>query len=514
MSSEKRWRFENRWAVEGILTTRSFLHIGSGETEDRLLKSARDESGAKQTGKVKVNSVIKDHEGKCFIPGSSLKGNLRAWLEGRCVDDSILEAVFGSKAVKKDEEVIGGKAEFHGAFLAPGTAAAVGSKNYDADSGTDITVGVAIDRRTRTASDKKLFHQEAVPAGTSFKVCITGQNMSDAEILALLQGLAGFGDEKQPVTLGSGTSDGWGLMEWRLDNVNHVDREKAVEWLEKSDGTVGYDIPGKDRTDEFRRMVSVTGLESGKTASLRLDIEIAFDGPFLVNDPSRVVHSDNAADKTPDYMPRLDSDGKVVLPASSLRGSLRSQAERIVCTIGRRACRVDDTADRCKPIYSAWEKQSLCPVCRAFGAAGWKTPLDISDFKIKEDVASLKQEFVAIDRFTGGSRESAKFNAEAVVSPVFTGAITIDLNRIAPADAGLLALTLRDLLEGDITFGFGSAKGYGACTAKITGAELATPPKWAQDAGFGEIDWKDGDDVAALLEAAAGCVQQFCEVTK
>jgi hypothetical protein len=32
----------------------------------------------------------------------------------------------------------------------------------------------------------------------------------------------------------------------------------------------------------------------------------------------------------------------------------------------------------------------------------------------------------------------------------------------------LLVLLLRDLIEGDITFGFGSAKGYGACRARIS----------------------------------------------
>ena len=38
---------------------------------------------------------------------------------------------------------------------------------------------------------------------------------------------------------------------------------------------------------------------------------------------------------------------------------------------------------------------------------------------------------------------------------------------VASPAAGLLALTLRDLLEGDVTFGFGAAKGYGACTAEF-----------------------------------------------
>ena len=32
---------------------------------------------------------------------------------------------------------------------------------------------------------------------------------------------------------------------------------------------------------------------------------------------------------------------------------------------------------------------------------------------------------------------------------------------------GLLAYTLRDLREGDVGFGFGAAKGFGACSATV-----------------------------------------------
>ena len=37
----------------------------------------------------------------------------------------------------------------------------------------------------------------------------------------------------------------------------------------------------------------------------------------------------------------------------------------------------------------------------------------------------------------------------------------------------MLALTLRDLIEGDIPMGFGAAKGYGACTATIEALEVS-----------------------------------------
>ncbi len=74
---------------------------------------------------------------------------------------------------------------------------------------------------------------------------------------------------------------------------------------------------------------------------------------------------------------------------------------------------------------------------------------------------------MAIDRFTGGAAPGLKFDADYADRPRLTGKIRVDLDRIEPWALGLLALTFRDLIEGDITFGFGASKGYGICQATI-----------------------------------------------
>ena len=63
------------------------------------------------------------------------------------------------------------------------------------------------------------------------------------------------------------------------------------------------------------------------------------------------------------------------------------------------------------------------------------------------------------------------------------GSIRIDVERlkklgddVRPA-LGLLALTLRDLAESDISFGWGSSKGYGWATADTGGL---SPTKWVE----------------------------------
>ena len=91
-----------------------------------------------------------------------------------------------------------------------------------------------------------------------------------------------------------------------------------------------------------------------------------------------------------------------------------------------------------------------------------------------------KQEFVAIDRFTGGGAPQLKFNATSRYQPILKGQLSIDLARLAYADAGgwaiaLLVLVLRDLVEGDIRLGFGSAKGFGALHAELQDISI---PAW------------------------------------
>jgi hypothetical protein len=55
---------------------------------------------------------------------------------------------------------------------------------------------------------------------------------------------------------------------------------------------------------------------------------------------------------------------------------------------------------------------------------------------------------------------------------------------------GLLALTLRDLAEGDLAFGWGSGKGYGWATVDTAGLDAA---KWVESqlAGWCEGSVKD-----------------------
>jgi hypothetical protein len=62
-----------------------------------------------------------------------------------------------------------------------------------------------------------------------------------------------------------------------------------------------------------------------------------------------------------------------------------------------------------------------------------------------------------------GTIKGRKFTSKYAWQPVLHGTVRLRLERAPPIAWGLLALTLRDLLDDDMRFGVASAKGYGDC---------------------------------------------------
>jgi len=453
--------FPTRWCITGTLTTRTPLHIGAGTpTTHPELKTEKDG----QTINIEVAAIVRDYQDHPYIPASTLKGNLRAWLKDRMTDTTQLDSVFG-REVEQDQG-IGGKAEFGNAFFA---------KSEDLDSSpaywrkerlTGIEVGVTIDRMTRTAQEQRLFHHEFVPPRVTFTVCITGKGLNETEMALLLAGLEGFNHTDQPIRLGGDNAQNKGCFTWQLQTITHLDQPAVKEWLAQESPGMWHTALRPLPIEEHARLLKTSqNLLCGTANSpiLELHLKLKFDSPFLVNDPSlKKPKKDGEDSSDPDHQPRRDHHGQPVLPSQSLRGAIRAQAERIIRTLGGDACELT-----CDPIYKQKDVENLCLACQLFGATGWQSPIHISDFTLLGEEKSLHQEFVAIDRFTGGGCEGLKFNAAPVYQPTFEGVWKIDLQRIEPWGLGLLALLIRDIIEGDVTFGYGAAKGYGHCRAEV-----------------------------------------------
>ncbi|MBK9316279.1 MAG: hypothetical protein IPM55_18855 [Acidobacteria bacterium] len=208
----------NRWLIEGTLETLSNLRIGNGDITSRDELKYEDADGWEN---VKISAFITDAQDAAYIPGTTLKGKLRYLADNLGIPT--LEQIFGSPDPEK-EGAVGGKVSFFDArthmedfVLSDEQTGQLA--HWDASRKTGVSAGVTISRKTRTASDKRLFHQEFVPKGVIFKVRIAGVDMSDEEVQDLLFVLEGL--NRTPV--GASTGDGWGKLRWTPTVMKSLD---------------------------------------------------------------------------------------------------------------------------------------------------------------------------------------------------------------------------------------------------------------------------------------------------
>lgn len=183
------------------------------------------------------------------------------------------------------------------------------------------------------------------------------------------------------------------------------------------------------------------------------------------------------------------------LPGSSLKGVLRSHAERIartlhtgsVChvfekrqTSGIPGCgtrqrqEAVDTSTEDKISQPADYKNS-CPACRLFGSLHWKGRFQVTDAYLLPEYEHIQPELrdgIGIDRVTGGAAGGAKFDLEVMPAGVYYST-RIDVVNFELWQLGWLAYVLRDLCEGYLRFGLGTSRGFGGFRAQIEDATLA-----------------------------------------
>lgn len=328
-----------------------------------------------------------------------------------------------------------------------------------------VVDGVALDRCRRSASDARKFDYTEIEPGASLVIELRASNLEPRELDWLGTALRLLGSGQIPlggrVARGAGRlqAEARSLRSRDLTNLDHLlaavvhDNDDDAAW------PIEETFPGQD-----------CHLPNRVTANF--SIQIAPGATFLVADPVEAVRT--GFDRAP-----RGGIPKAELPASSLRGVLRSGAERILRTLKSDAACHITTEQRCKPppkkdvTDDAW----CCLACRLFGNEDWASRLSVEVRPPDEDICGHRAPFdhVAIDRFTGGAREQRKFDALAVWGRCFHVGLTLD--RIKPDDApwmiGLLALTLGDLAEGRLPVGYGSARGHGFFT-------LEKPPEWSQ----------------------------------
>jgi CRISPR-associated RAMP protein (TIGR02581 family) len=261
-------RFNNRITLSGSLTTEGPLRIGAGR--------ATELTGADLP-------VVRDSFHRPYIPGSSFKGALRSFIESlvRGVRDS-KEAACNPVGGKDDwclpqvEDLSDDLVERKlclvcRVFGSPWWASKVSIRDMPVDESLwfgqfEQRNGVAIDRETETAADKKLYDFEVAPAGTIFKCEIVVENADDWELGLLMLGLRPF--ERGEAALGGARSRGLGVVKLALPSRTQIKGgEGLLDYLADEKSVISItDEVVKDWIKAFRRKLSeLPAAQEGRT---------------------------------------------------------------------------------------------------------------------------------------------------------------------------------------------------------------------------------------------------------
>jgi CRISPR/Cas system CSM-associated protein Csm3 (group 7 of RAMP superfamily) len=443
-----------RW--EGVLECRSALHVGG------------------LAGGVVDLPLARDGLGRYHVPGSSLAGALRAWAATRAgwpaetvtwlFGGSEGSGVGASRLLVEDASVEGAPV-------------------------VEVRDGVGIDRRHGIAAEAVKFDRMVLPRGTRLRLELSLELPSgaqdDLDQVRQLLGALATGE----VGIGAARSAGLGqvvLVEVR-ERLERLDSRSGLLRLLRGEGWTTPALP------------SPSGLPD-----LRIEIDWEPDQPVMM--------AAGLVGASADVVPLTSGLGvrHPVLAGTTLKGVLRSQAERIVRTLlGREApgrlleqVRVplvehlfgsDGVAAEARPAPDGSSQGSangverlgrgaiLVHECYAevgIPAASWEamlaadTPERLREALPAELERSWSQAFhIGIDRWTGGAADQLLFSA---IEPWDLSwdrlRIEVDRSRL-PEEVrepclALLLLVVRDLALGRLPLGWATRRGYGAIVVR------------------------------------------------
>jgi len=175
---------------------------------------------------------------------------------------------------------------------------------------------------------------------------------------------------------------------------------------------------------------------------------------------------------------------EVYFPGSSLKGTIRSHAERIARTLKPNAA-CDPFGDRkseltfCGNAMEVMKRdkrefeistsevyKKSCPICRIFGNTWILGRFATEDAYVEGEMPEIQQrDGVGIDRFTGGASRGAKFELEVITGGVFK--TTLHLQNFELWQLGLLGFVLQDMKDSLVRLGSGKSRGLGKVVAEV-----------------------------------------------
>lgn len=419
------------------IQTKSPLRIGSG-TDDGITDIL----------------ILKDKQGNCFIPGTSLAGVLRAELEA-LYGETAADLLFGYIEDKTDA----------------GNQSLINISDIVLkNAGVVYRDGVAIDYVTGTGIDGAKYDYEAIDRGAEgtlhIEVTVRSGSIADkiqnsfdykhkafadkndiiGDMLASLADILSTG-----ISVGSLTAKGFGKIAAqepvKVYDFNFDDGKDADAWLAYL------------QKDEYKNQLVYTASIKETvyaTEDFVMNIACALRSSLLVRDTDvqEKYKKDEQGRPLNISSVQMQSGGDFVVPGTSIKGVLRNAAHKIITALGG---------------YNNIDGKKFLNKMMGFANEGdnkgSKSRLFVDEVYIKpNNVNELRHSRNRIDRFTGGTADGALFTdvpvwqSDKSLTPVN---ISVTVKKCSAAEAGLLLLLLKEIWLGNINIGSGKAIGRG-----------------------------------------------------
>lgn len=357
--------------------------------------------------------VLKDKDGTPYIPATSLAGVLRHAL----------------KFVEKQER------EKYYDFWGDGdrvqSSIIIEDLYPEGEVKVGIRDGVKIDNKRGIAQKKAKFDYEIIEPGAEFKLMVEITLGKDDDfkkrMLATVVDLL----ESEKITIGAKTRSGFGKVNLNRKAIYLFDFSKKCDllrWLKRE-----FPEPTTLDVKPFRRDEN----------------QLIINAQFTLKN-SLIVRSYNIEPNLPDTE-HIKSNGKPILPGTSIKGAVRARAERIINTLGKPLSIIEDLFGKVDEEKKEARRGRI-----------------IIEETVLESYPSEIQTRIKIDRFTGGVMEGALVET----MPLFSTRegknfnIRITIEDCKPHEAGLILLVLKDLWTGDLPIGGEKSIGRGVLKGK------------------------------------------------
>ncbi|HEC15908.1 MAG TPA: hypothetical protein ENI99_04935 [Sedimenticola sp.] len=476
-----------RVEIHGELEVRSPLHVGHGEVEK--LEDERchrpDDPAAKLALKEtdwQYQRFFSDGEDRITLPGSTVRGNLRALARDLLNGDAVFEELFGPDEIEEAGQA--GRLRVRDAPLIDGSAGTPATPFWHPQRQTGLQRSTAIDPVTGTAREKHLFGHEVAPPESRFEATLELHEVTEKQLKKFL-GLLKCWQGDIGRQMGARRSRGFGRIAWQGGEVKVAQPDTIKQWFDN--GELEAELP-----------LSTTTLEPNELGEKSARMTIAYTlttlSPLLVGEPGLVREKPEEADidlhDYPGFEYARAPDGKPLIPGTSLAGLWRAQGRRILATLRylkkKREAGItpkqaaDWAEEQIQQLFGGEERQSRIwfgDGKHQLSGAGTTTTSQQpeTDYPSPPEGYSMPalkpwehlQYFNAIDRFSGavaGEKGEGKLYSVKGVAPGtrFGGQILIaDRGPLEPWMKGLLALILRDIQDGELPLGWGKNRGYG-----------------------------------------------------